>query len=109
LEVPEKRRVQDDFISGKTQVICATNAFGMGIDKENVRLVIHANIPGSLENYIQEAGRAGRDTMDAECVLLYSEQDIETQFQLGAMSLNQQISARFCAGCVGLNGARTTR
>ncbi len=86
LETPEKRRVQDDFIGGKTQVICATNAFGMGIDKDNVRLVIHANIPGSLENYIQEAGRAGRDTRDAECVLLYSEQDIETQFQLGALS-----------------------
>lgn len=86
LEAPEKRRVQDDFISGKTQVICATNAFGMGIDKENVRLVIHANIPGSLENYLQEAGRAGRDTKDAECILLYSEQDIETQFQLGARS-----------------------
>ena len=86
LEAPEKRRVQDDFISGRTQVICATNAFGMGIDKDNVRLVIHANIPGSLENYLQEAGRAGRDTRDAECVLLYSEQDIETQFQLGALS-----------------------
>ena len=86
LETPEKRRVQDEFIGGKTQVICATNAFGMGIDKDNVRLVIHANIPGSLENYIQEAGRAGRDTKDAECVLLYSELDIETQFQLGAMS-----------------------
>ena len=86
LEAPEKRRVQDDFISGKTQVICATNAFGMGIDKDNVRLVIHANIPGSLENYLQEAGRAGRDTKDAECVLLYSEQDTETQFQLGARS-----------------------
>ena len=86
LEVPDKRRVQDDFISGKTQVICATNAFGMGIDKDNVRLVIHVNIPGSLENYLQEAGRAGRDTRDAECVLLYSEQDIETQFQLGGMS-----------------------
>jgi ATP-dependent DNA helicase RecQ len=68
LEVPEKRRVQDDLISGKTQVICATNAFGMGIDKENVRLVIHANIPGSLENYLQEAGR---DTRDAECILMY--------------------------------------
>lgn len=86
LDAPEKHRVQDDFINGKTQVICATNAFGMGIDKENVRLVIHANIPGSLENYIQEAGRAGRDTKDAECVLLYSEQDIETQFKLGALS-----------------------
>jgi len=86
METPDKRRVQDDFISGKTQVICATNAFGMGIDKDNVRLVIHANIPGSLENYIQEAGRAGRDTKEAECVLLYTENDIETQFQLGAMS-----------------------
>ena len=86
LAAPEKRRVQDDFISGKTQVICATNAFGMGIDKDNVRLVIHASIPGSLENYIQEAGRAGRDTKDAKCVLLYNEQDIETQFQLGAFS-----------------------
>lgn len=86
LDASVKRRVQDDFISGKSQVICATNAFGMGIDKENVRLVIHANIPGSLENYIQEAGRAGRDTRDADCVLLYDEQDIETQFQLGAMS-----------------------
>jgi ATP-dependent DNA helicase RecQ len=86
LEAPEKRRVQDDFIGGTTQVICATNAFGMGIDKDNVRLVVHAAIPGSLENYIQEAGRAGRDTKDAECVLLYDEQDIETQFKLGAMS-----------------------
>ncbi len=86
LKTPEKHRVQDDFINGATQVICATNAFGMGIDKENVRLVIHANIPGSLENYIQEAGRAGRDTREAECILLYSEQDIETQFQLGALS-----------------------
>jgi ATP-dependent DNA helicase RecQ len=86
LEAPEKRRVQDDFLSGKAQVMCATNAFGMGIDKDNVRLVIHGNIPGSLENYLQEAGRAGRDNNDAECVLLFNEQDIETQFQLGAMS-----------------------
>jgi ATP-dependent DNA helicase RecQ len=86
LDAPEKRRVQDAFINGTTQVICATNAFGMGIDKDNVRLVIHANIPGSLENYLQEAGRAGRDTHDAECILLYNDQDIETQFQLGAMS-----------------------
>lgn len=86
LEAPVRRRIQEDFMSGKTQVICATNAFGMGIDKDNVRLVIHENIPGSLENYLQEAGRAGRDTKDAECVLLYNEQDIETQFKLGALS-----------------------
>ena len=86
LVAPEKRRIQDDFLSGQTQVIAATNAFGMGIDKEDVRLVIHGDIPGSLENYIQEAGRAGRDHQDAECILLYDEQDAEKQFHLGALS-----------------------
>ena len=86
LEAPAKREIQEKFIGGDLQVICATNAFGMGIDKDNVRLVIHADIPGSLENYLQEAGRAGRDRLPAECILLYSEQDIETQFRLGALS-----------------------
>ena len=86
LGVPEKRRIQEAFIAGDLQVICATNAFGMGIDKDNVRLVIHADIPGSLENYLQEAGRAGRDQQPAECILLYDEQDIETQFKMGAFS-----------------------
>ena len=86
LEAPEKRRIQDEFIDGKIQHICATNAFGMGIDKDNVRLVIHADIPGSLENYLQEAGRAGRDRKQAQCVLLYEKQDIETQFSLSAFS-----------------------
>jgi ATP-dependent DNA helicase RecQ len=86
LEVPEKRRIQDAFIGGSIQHICATNAFGMGIDKDNVRLVIHADIPGSLENYLQEAGRAGRDREHAYCVLLYDEQDIETQFSMSAFS-----------------------
>ena len=86
LPAPEKRRIQEEFVAGNTQVICATNAFGMGIDKDNVRLVIHADIPGSLENYLQEAGRAGRDQKPAECILLYDEQDIETQFKMGALS-----------------------
>jgi ATP-dependent DNA helicase RecQ len=86
LKAPEKKQIQEDFIAGQIQVIVATNAFGMGIDKDNVRLVIHAEIPGSLENYLQEAGRAGRDQKDAECVLLYDEQDIETQFKMGALS-----------------------
>ena len=86
VDVPEKRRIQEQFIAGNIQHICATNAFGMGIDKDNVRLVIHADIPGSLENYLQEAGRAGRDKSLALCVLLYDKQDIETQFSLSAFS-----------------------
>lgn len=81
---PEKREVQEGFISGSLPVIVATNAFGMGIDKENVRLVIHFDIPGSMENYLQEAGRAGRDNKDARCVLLYDENDIEAQFCLSS-------------------------
>lgn len=83
---PEKKRIQDEFLAGDTKVICATNAFGMGIDKEDVRLVIHADTPGSLENYLQEAGRAGRDGKKAECVLLYAEEDCERQFRMEAFS-----------------------
>ena len=86
LEPPEKNRIQYGFTAGDIDHICATNAFGMGIDKENVRLVVHADIPGSLENYLQEAGRAGRDRKAAQCVLLYDEKDIETQFSLSASS-----------------------
>ncbi len=81
-----KKRIQESFIDGSTPIICATNAFGMGIDKEDVRLVIHADIPGSLENYLQEAGRAGRDRRMAECILVFSEQDIEGQFRLSSLS-----------------------
>ncbi len=86
LEPPDKRRIQEEFLAGDIRVICATNAFGMGIDKEDVRLVVHADTPGSLENYLQEAGRAGRDGQRAHCVLLYDEADCEQQFRLGAMS-----------------------
>ncbi len=83
---PDKRNIQDEFIAGAIPVICATNAFGMGVDKKDIRLVIHADIPGSLENYLQEAGRAGRDTEPAECILLYEQDDIENQFSLNAYS-----------------------
>ena len=81
-----KKNVQQRFISGDIRVIVATNAFGMGIDKPDVRLVIHADIPGSLENYVQEAGRAGRDRETARCVLLYTADDVERQFGMSARS-----------------------
>jgi len=81
-----KKDVQKSFIEGSLRVIVATNAFGMGVDKPDVRIVIHAEIPGSLENYLQESGRAGRDREDSRCVLLYDEGDVETQFSLAARS-----------------------
>ncbi len=81
-----KKDVQERFRVGELRVIAATNAFGMGIDKPDIRLVVHCDIPGSLENYLQEAGRAGRDRADANCVLLYASDDVERQFQLSARS-----------------------
>jgi ATP-dependent DNA helicase RecQ len=71
----ERQRLQDSFMGGEVRIVVATNAFGMGIDKPDVRLVVHYNTPSTLEDYYQEAGRAGRDRKDADCVLIHAYAD----------------------------------
>jgi ATP-dependent DNA helicase RecQ len=77
-----RKGVQEGFIGDTIRVIVATNAFGMGVDKPNVRLVVHYDVPGSIENYVQEAGRAGRDDHPSQCVLFFDPQDLDTQLDL---------------------------
>lgn len=91
LSKPDRSKIQQSFIKDKTQIICATIAFGMGIDKSNIRWVIHYNLPKNIEGYYQEIGRAGRDGAPADSLLLYTYADVEALKKFGLDSKQRSL------------------
>ncbi len=95
LEQNQREQQQNNFLTGQTQIMIATNAFGMGIDKSDIRVVIHYQLPAHLENYYQEAGRAGRDGQASQSYLLYQDQDLQIQMQMIARNHHNHQQPRY--------------
>jgi ATP-dependent DNA helicase RecQ len=111
MESEDKIRIQEGFMKGETQVIVATSAFGMGVDKDNVKMVVHYDISDSLENYLQEAGRAGRKAdLEADCHLLFDENDLNEHFALlNQTKLSQKEVAQIWRGIKAFKRSKFTR
>jgi ATP-dependent DNA helicase RecQ len=105
----ERERIHSSFLDGSVRVVVATNAFGMGIDKPDVRFVFHFDVPGSLDAYYQEIGRAGRDGEDAEAILYYDADDLSLQKFFAGGKVDEEVFARVLAAAHRATGASSLR